>query len=1024
MNYKEVSVIAIRRNAFVQKKDYTRLWFLAVLAMLGMLCFPSPAAAARRDKQAPTIPTGLIATPVGCSQVDLSWNASADVGTSGLNGYYLYRNGVLVKKVLAPATSASDTALAGSARYTYAILAVDNAGNKSAQTSPVYATTPVCASCDYAVSPTAASIGVEGSSGLLTVSAGTGCAWTPSSSAPGWLTCTPPGGTGSGTLSWSAARNSSTSSRTASLNIAGQTFTVTQAGAPCTYDISSIAAYPSASAVSGTVTVSADAGCGWTASSSAPGWLTCNPSTSTGSGLVSWSATANTATTPRSGTLNIAGLTFTVVQAGAGCTYAISPGSASVGSSAASGTITVTTDPGCNWTASSSSPAWLTCTPSSGTGSGSVTWSVTRNDSCTVRSSMLTVAGKVFAVNQQGTAGIFSISPASASIAAAGGPGSVTVTGGSDCTWTASSGASWITVSAGGSGSGTATYSAQPNTSSSIRSATLTIAGQTFLLTQAASIDSTPPIVALASPVSGSTVSGTINLSATATDNAGVTRVEFYRNPAVALGTVTSAPWTVPCDTKALPNGAHSFYCKAFDAAGNSAVSPSSTVTVSNATTNTNTTGQYLFADGISGPSSAALSYANATAVDAAGNVIVVGYFKASVDLGGSLVASAGQADIFVVKYSAQGAYLWSRRVGAVSPDIAQGVAVDSLGNIYVTGYFSDTVDFGFGPRASAGSSDLFLWKLSPQGASLWCKQFGGTGVERGLGVAVDGRDNVIMTGYFGAFGTGVDFGFGPLTSAGGGDLFVAKYASSGTPIWARRAGSTLDDWGASVAIDRRDDSVVVTGNMNGSVDFGGGLVASAGSQDIFLVKYSSTGSHVWSKRFGAADYEMAGAVAVDSNGKIALVGNFRGNVDLGAGLLTYHGSSDMFIAQFADTGACQWSKNFGSTAGNDVLRAIATDNNGNIIVTGQMLAGLDFGGGYLWGAGTVDVLIAKFGTSGNHLWSHRYAQGSGYGVAADPSGNMIASGCFSPSINFGGGLLNSSGNTYTETAFVVKLSQ
>src|SRR5204862_61538 len=142
-----------------------------------------------------------------------------------------------------------------------------------------------------------------------------------------------------------------------------------------------------------------------------------------GTGPLTWSVTANSSTSPRTGTLNIAGQMFTVNQAGAPCTYAISPTGANPGAGAVSGTVTVTADATCSWTASSSSPAWLTCTPATGNGGGAVTWSVTANTDCSPRSSMLTIAGRTFAVNQAGGSGSFSISPTSASIAAAGGNG-------------------------------------------------------------------------------------------------------------------------------------------------------------------------------------------------------------------------------------------------------------------------------------------------------------------------------------------------------------------------------------------------------------------------------------------------------------------------------------------------------------------------------------------------------------------------------------------------------------------------
>ena len=126
----------------------------------------------------------------------------------------------------------------------------------------------------------------EGSGGV-TVTAGSGCSWTASSSATGWLTCTPASGTGNGSVSYSVTANTSSTARSATLTIAGQAFTVNQDAASCSYSISPTSASPASGAVSGSVMVIAGTGCSWTASSSATGWLTCTPASGAANGTVS-----------------------------------------------------------------------------------------------------------------------------------------------------------------------------------------------------------------------------------------------------------------------------------------------------------------------------------------------------------------------------------------------------------------------------------------------------------------------------------------------------------------------------------------------------------------------------------------------------------------------------------------------------------------------------------------------------------------------------------------------------------------
>jgi hypothetical protein len=790
----------------------------------------------------------------------------------------------------------------------------------------------------------------------------------------------------------------------------------------CTYSLSATSASFAAAGGSGSVSVTTGAGCGWSAASGAT-WITITAGANgSGGGAVGYAVAANTSTTTRAGSMTIAGQTFTVTQAGVACTYSLSATSASFAAAGGSGSVTVTAGAGCAWSATSGA-TWITITAgASGNGNGTVSYSVAPNASGCALTGSMTIAGQTFTVTQAGVACSYSLSATSAAFAAAGGSSTVSVTATPCCLWTASSGASWIVINAGagGSGNGTVYYSVAANPSTSTRAGTMTIAGQTFTVTQAAAAgDTSPPSVTLTAPTSGSTVSGTIAPAASASDNVGVARVEFYRDGTTLVGTATASPYSVADDTTRVANGLHSYCAKAYDTAGNSATSASSTVTVSNSTPTV--PGQYLWARQVTNTAPGGFSVVSATAVDAAGNVIGAGFLNGTVDLGGGLVTTAGRKDVFVIKRASNGAYLWSQRIGGVSDDQANGVAVDSAGNVYVIGYFSGTVDFGCG-AVTAANPAVFLLKLSAQGVPLWCKQFGGTtGINAGYAVAVDSHDAVLITGYYGYYGSGVDFGLGMLGSAGGRNIFVAKYGSDGTPLWAKGigGGSSDMDWGTSIAVDRRDDSVLVCGNFTGSANFGGGVVSGGGA---FLAKYSSTGTYVWAQGFGSAS---AAAVAVDPNGNIALDGSFSGSVNFGAGTLVYHGSADMFVARFTAGGGCLWSKNFGSPYGGDALYGVAADASGNVIITGSVLSGLDFGGGYLYGSGSQNVLIVKFSNGGAYVWGRRYVTttpvDAGTSVATDQGGNVIAGGYFQTTIDFGGGAMTSA--TSMNNGFVLKLA-
>ncbi len=263
----------------------------------------------------------------------------------------------------------------------------------------------------------------------------------------------------------------------------------------CNYSVSP--ASQSFTASGGTEVVSITAGpdaCDWTAVSNDT-WITItSASTGIGNGSINYSVSEKLSTGSRTGTITIAGETFTVTQDGAVspvCTFGIIPTSQTFASAGGTDSVSVTATPGsCNWTAISNA-SWITVTSgSTGTGNGSVGYSVSENTSVVSRTGTITIAEQTFTVTQGGKttpACTFSITPTNQTFATAGGTDSVNVTATpGSCSWTAISSASWITVTSGGTGNGNGNvnYSVSENTSVVSRTGTMTIAGETFTVTQ------------------------------------------------------------------------------------------------------------------------------------------------------------------------------------------------------------------------------------------------------------------------------------------------------------------------------------------------------------------------------------------------------------------------------------------------------------------------------------------------------------------------------------------------------------
>jgi hypothetical protein len=259
----------------------------------------------------------------------------------------------------------------------------------------------------------------------------------------------------------------------------------------CSYSINPTSHASPSGGDSGSVSVTAPQGCSWT-TTNVPFWITINSGASgNGNGTVGYTVAANPNSATRASDLTIAGQTFTVTQSGVSCTFTLSPNGQSFSANGGTGSVGVTAAaPDCAWTATSNDPAWITVTSgASGTGSGSVGFSVGANPNNASRTGTLTVAGQTFTITQTGVSCIFSISPTSQSFGYSGGTDSIGVTAAApDCSWTATNNDGWINVTSGtsGSGNGTVNYSVAAN-SGAARTGTLTIGGQTFTVTQATS---------------------------------------------------------------------------------------------------------------------------------------------------------------------------------------------------------------------------------------------------------------------------------------------------------------------------------------------------------------------------------------------------------------------------------------------------------------------------------------------------------------------------------------------------------
>ena len=290
--------------------------------------------------------------------------------------------------------------LAPAIDYQARVAAVGPGGSAASALSNRFSYTPTC---PPTLTSASASAPAAGSTGSVTVNAASGCAWSAASPA-GWITITSgASGSGTATVAFRVAANTASTSRSATLTIAGRSFAVSQAAAAasaCTYSISSASRTAPAGGETATVTVSTASGCSWSATSSTR-WLGINGSaTRAGAGSVGIVVAANPGSAQRTGTVTLAGRTFTVTQPG-GCSFAVSPRTIAAAAAGSTGTIAVTTGAGCRWS-TSGMPSWLSIPSAARTGSGQLSYTVRTNTSTSARTASLLVGGLSVAVSQAG----------------------------------------------------------------------------------------------------------------------------------------------------------------------------------------------------------------------------------------------------------------------------------------------------------------------------------------------------------------------------------------------------------------------------------------------------------------------------------------------------------------------------------------------------------------------------------------------------------------------------------------------
>ena len=273
--------------------------------------------------------------------------------------------------------------------------------------------------------------------------------------------------------------------------------------------------------------------------------------------------------------------------------------------------------------------------------------------------------------------------------------------------------------------------------------------------------------------------------------------------------------------------------------------------------------------------------HANAIAVDSEGNCYVTGNFVEMATFGEHILVSSdeGDLDIYVAKVDINGNWVWAVRAGGIDWDSGSDIALDSVGNIYVTGYFMMTADFGPYSLTSNGWDDAFVAKLDQDGNWLWVKQAGGTHYDGGSAIAIDGEGCCYVTG---SFMNTAYFGSLSLTTNEYSDGFIAKFDSSGNWQWAKKTGSSAGE----ITFDNIGNLNII-GHFDGTVHFGTFSLTSYGCEDIFVAKLDSNGNFLWVNQAGGASRDYGVGIAIGGINNVYITGSFMSEAYFGSYSIT-----------------------------------------------------------------------------------------------------------------------------------------
>lgn len=405
------------------------------------------------------------------------------------------------------------------------------------------------------------------------------------------------------------------------------------------------------------------------------------------------------------------------------------------------------------------------------------------------------------------------------------------------------------------------------------------------------------------------------------------------------------------------------------------------------------------------------MDHAYGVTSDSVGNIYMTGGFQSTSTFDDKKLISHGDTDIFIVKYNKKGDVEWLNNVGS---DTLLSYTLSEYGSdilvsndfIYVTGVFLSKAKFGATLISSAGGGDIFLAKYSLDGKLIWVKQAGGESQDIPHSITTDKYSNIYLTG---SFQRTAKFGSEILSAQNSTEMFLAKYDQDGNVLWAKKSANDLK--GTGKALQCVEEYCIVAGDFEGDVDFEDTKLTND-AEGVFVNRYTLEGDLIWSKQLIRGVQASAEDLLIWRGG-IYITGSFKENVVYNGKSYLSNGNMDAYISKLDINGKPAWLNVIGGK-GVDIGKSLEITSDNQILVGGTFQDKFKLNNVALESKGSDDIFLASYSKSGSLKWTQTFG-GTGQDRLTNSTmcNNSIAlAGYFMDRITIGGKTFTSNGSS------------